>query len=278
MTLHMPSNSSKNASAAAQALPIEHSENFPVASWLCPPHLRPAIAAIYAFARAADDIADEGDWSPSDRLAQLSAFKNELLQNDSAAGLRPDIFKPLHAVVAKYELPTNLLSDLLSAFEQDVAASANGSTYLNLSELLNYCQRSANPVGRLLLHLYGVSDPLALERSDAICSALQLINFWQDLSEDIPRGRLYLPQDLKASMSLPALMDLLCQHAHQLMMSGAPLVHQVPGRAGWELRLVVQGGLRVLEKVERLGTHVFQTRPRLRAWDFPLMAWRSFWM
>jgi phytoene/squalene synthetase len=130
----------------------------------------------------------------------------------------------------------------------------------------------------MLLHLYDVTDPEALQRSDAICSALQLINFWQDLSEDIPRARFYLPQDLKATKNTPELIDFLCQHARRLMLSGAPLVHQVPGRAGWELRLVVQGGLRILEKVEQLGAQAMTTRSRLRAWDFPLMAWRSLWM
>jgi phytoene/squalene synthetase len=171
----------------------------------------------------------------------------------------------------------SLLDDLLKAFEQDVKATAQGATYPNLSALLSYCQFSANPVGRLLLHLYGVNDAQALLRSDAICSALQLINFWQDLSEDIPRGRFYLPQD-QAHKEKPLLIEELCAHAHQLMMQGAPLVHQVPGRAGWELRLVVQGGLRILEKVRALGPEVLTKRPRLRPWDFPLMLWRALWM
>ena len=274
----MPSNSSKSSSDPSEPLPLVHPENFPVASWLCPPQLRLAIAAIYAFARAADDIADEGDALPAERLAQLKAFQHALLKADEAIGLRPDIFEPLHAVMDKHALPVALLEDLLCAFEQDVAASADGRTYANLAELLKYCQLSANPVGRMLLHLYGVKDPEALHRSDAICSALQLINFWQDLSEDIPRNRFYLPQDLKATQNTPELIDFLCQHARQLMLSGAPLVHQVPGRAGWELRLVVQGGLRILEKVERLGAQAMTNRPRLRAWDFPLLAWRSLWM
>jgi phytoene/squalene synthetase len=146
-----------------------------------------------------------------------------------------------------------------------------------MQALLGYCQLSANPVGRLLLHLYGVKDAQAFLRSDAICSALQLINFWQDLSEDIPRGRFYLPQD-QVHKETPLLIEALCAHAYQLMLQGAPLVHQVPGRAGWELRLVVQGGLRILEKVRALGPQVLSQRPRLRAWDFPLMLWRALWM
>jgi squalene synthase HpnC len=239
--------------------------------------LRPAIAAIYAFARAADDIADEGHLSADERLQSLTAFRHELLTTNGASGAQADIFSPLHQVIEQFTLPVSLLDDLLKAFEQDVKATAQGATYPNLSALLSYCQFSANPVGRLLLHLYGVNDAQALLRSDAICSALQLINFWQDLSEDIPRGRFYLPQD-QAHKEKPLLIEELCAHAHQLMMQGAPLVHQVPGRAGWELRLVVQGGLRILEKVRALGPEVLTKRPCLRPWDFPLMLWRAIWM
>jgi squalene synthase HpnC len=263
---------------AVQPLPVTHPENFPVASWLCPPALRPAIAAIYAFARAADDIADEGQMPAAERLALLQAFR-QALQNPAETGhFHPEIFEPLHQVIALKALPVSLLDDLLKAFEQDVTASANASTYAHMNDLLRYCELSANPVGRLLLHLYGVQDEVSLTQSDAICSALQLINFWQDLSEDIPRGRFYLPQDQIAKLPYPELIEYLCQHAHQLMVSGAPLVHKVPGRAGWELRLVVQGGLRILEKVRQLGPKAIDTRPRLRPWDLPLMLWRSLWM
>ena len=260
-----------------QALPITHPENFPVASILCPPHLRPAIAAIYAFARAADDIADEGHLSTEERLNSLRAFRLALQTPEAASGAQADIFSPLHQVIEQFQLPVALLDDLLKAFEQDVKASAQGSTYPDMQGLLGYCQLSANPVGRLLLHLYGVKDAQAFLRSDAICSALQLINFWQDLSEDIPRGRFYLPQD-QVLKETSLLIESLCEHAYQLMLQGAPLVHQVPGRAGWELRLVVQGGLRILEKVRALGPQVLSQRPRLRAWDFPLMLWRALWM
>jgi squalene synthase HpnC len=239
--------------------------------------LRPAIAAIYAFARAADDIADEGERTTEDRLNLLLTFRQNLLAPNAAITDHADIFLPLHQVIARHQLPVGLLDDLLKAFEQDVKATALGTAYPSIQALLNYCQLSANPVGRLLLHLYGVNDAQALIRSDAICSALQLINFWQDLSEDIPRGRFYVPQDI-AHKEASLLLDELCQHAFQLMMQGAPLVHQVPGRAGWELRLVVQGGLRILEKVRVLGPKVMTTRPRLRAWDFPLMLWRALWM
>lgn len=260
------------------ASPVTHPENFPVASWLCPPHLRNAIAAIYAFARAADDIADEGDLAPDARLQTLTQFRNALWRQPGSEEFEVQIFKPLQAVIDNKQLPVALLDDLLKAFEQDIQASADGRTYDNLEALLQYCTLSANPVGRLLLHLYDVQDAKALARSDAICSALQLINFWQDLSEDIPRGRYYLPQKLQAQLASAELIQTLCQHAQHLMLSGAPLVHQIPGRAGWELRLVVQGGLRILEKVQRLGPQVMMTRPKLAIWDFPVMVWRSLWM
>jgi squalene synthase HpnC len=272
MRRHTPSPSN------IQALPIDHPENFPVASWLCPPRLRPAIAAIYAFARAADDIADEGHATPNQRLIQLQAFRDELQKSANASGHRSDIFGPLHQVIETYQLPTNLLDNLLSAFEQDVQATASAHRYEDVEMLLRYCKLSANPVGRLLLHLYEVQDPTALQQSDAICSALQLINFWQDLSEDIPRGRFYLPTKLEAAMNVSDVLKHLCEHALQLMNSGAPLVHRVPGRAGWELRLMVQGGLRILEKVKALGPRAMNTRPRLRIWDIPLMFWRALWM
>jgi squalene synthase HpnC len=270
MAKHLP------LSSEVQALPVTHPENFPVASWLCPPALRPAIAAIYAFARAADDIADEGPLTATKRLAQLQAFREAL--HGKARDVHPEIFVPLHQVMLNHALPVNLLDDLLKAFEQDVLASESGSTYADMPALLRYCKLSANPVGRLLLHLYGVEDETSLGQSDAICSALQLINFWQDLSEDMPRGRFYVPQDQAAKLTDAELIDVLCLHAQELMVSGAPLVHTVPGRAGWELRLVVQGGLRILEKVRQLGPRAMQVRPQLNRWDIALMFWRSLRM
>ena len=164
--------------------------------------------------------------------------------------------------------------------------------YASQAQLLDYCRRSANPVGRLLLHLYGVTNPLALQQSDCICTALQLVNFWQDLSVDLPRGRLYLPADMLAGLGLqpeqllqqassPAALAMVAQAVawvRALMQQGAPLVHSVPGRAGWELRLVVQGGLRILDRIEALEFATLQTRPTLRRRDLALMAWRALWM
>jgi squalene synthase HpnC len=274
------------------APPVTHYENFPVASWLCPAHLRPAIAAIYAFARTADDIADEGSASADERLRDLAAFRADL----QAAGRGvppsarwPRVFYPLGDAIDRFRLPVPLLDDLLRAFEQDVAKTRDGSGYADRAELLDYCSRSANPVGRLLLHLYGVHDAQALVRSDAICSALQLINFWQDLGVDIPRGRFYLPEDRCAALDVSprsldqtpqttALIEENVRWARGLMREGSPLVHQVSGRAGWELRLVVQGGLRILDKIEALRYRTLKTRPRLHAWDLPVLLWRALWM
>jgi squalene synthase HpnC len=282
--------------------PITHYENFPVASFLCPAHLRRPIAAIYHFARTADDIADEGDATAAERLDQLQAYRQVLVAACAAHPARhstlstdtgwPYVFGPLQQAMATYHLPPQLLHDLLDAFAQDIRKSAAAEGYATHAELLDYCQRSANPVGRLLLHLYGVVDATALRRSDAICSALQLINFWQDLSVDIPRGRYYLPHDDCARFGLSQA-DMLAQRqtpsatlliancvetARASMQFGSQLVHQVPGRAGWELRLVVQGGLRILDRIEALNYATLSQRPTLRWFDFPVMLWRALWM
>jgi squalene synthase HpnC len=271
---------------------VDHYENFPVASILCPPALRPAIAAIYHYARTADDIADEGDASPTQRLAELAAYRAELLResdDDAAAAPTrwPQIFDPLRAAQREHDLPVPLLSDLLSAFEQDVVKHA----YADRSELLDYCRRSANPIGRLLLRLYRIDEPAALRQSDAICTALQLANFWQDLGVDATRGRLYVPasdaarhgvdpEQLLRRVDAPAVHTLLSELVDwtaDLMKTGAPLALSVPGRAGWELRLVVQGGLRILEKIRRDGYTTLLHRPKLRAHDVPLLLWRAAW-
>lgn len=270
---------------------VDHYENFPVASVLCPPHLRPAIAAIYWFARTADDIADEGDAPPQTRLDDLATYRADLMA--TASGLSPSprwaaVFDRLGPVITQFTLPVQLLADLLSAFEQDVVKQR----YASQAELLDYCSRSANPVGRLLLHLYGVRDESSLQMSDCICSALQLINFWQDLSVDIPRGRIYLPADawarhgvdevqLLALDSNPGTINLIadCIHSARVtMVKGSPLVKRIPGRGGWELRMVVQGGLRILDKIEALKFNTLAQRPKLGPWDVVVMGWRALWM
>ena len=281
--------------------PIDHYENFPVASWLCPPALRAPIAAIYAFARTADDIADEGNAPAQLRLDDLAAYRRDLLActapgaPDVPAGISarwPQVFKPLGQIIRRHALPLPLLEALLDAFEQDVRRTRDQDDYADRAQLLDYCARSANPVGRLLLHLYGIDDARALARSDAVCSALQLINFWQDLSVDLPRGRRYLPvADLRAHGMAPgdwtswpahpkarALLRDLVAWARRLMDEGAPLALQIPGRAGWELRAVVQGGLRILDKIEAAGFDSWQRRPVIGALDAPRILWRCLAM
>lgn len=288
-------NATVNTLASAQALAATHYENFPVASWLCPPRLRPPIAAIYAFARTADDLADEGDATPARRLADLAAYRQDLhaCAQSLAVGTRwSSVFLPLQQAIHAHQLPVPLLDDLLSAFVQDVEKTANGAGYADRTELLDYCRRSANPVGRLLLHLYGIADPQALQRSDAICTALQLINFWQDLSQDLPRGRFYLTeadcarfgvtrQDLRAGQVTPSIQHLIADSTdwtNATMQQGLPLVHQLPGRIGWELRLVVQGGLRTLRKVQAQQGGNLHTRLKLTKRDLPTLLWQAIWM
>lgn len=294
--------SASDPNAQGLAGNVAHYENFPVASWLCPAPLRAPVAAIYHFARTADDLADEGDAPAAERLSALARYRNSLDLAASHSGLDdkdwPQVFGPLRVALHGHHLPMPLLHDLISAFEQDVRHTDGGHRYASLDELLAYCRLSANPVGRLLLHLYGVSDALSLQRSDQICSALQLINFWQDLSVDLPRQRHYLPSDLLARHGLTredflagsprqdatteqarqAVVAELCHHARGLMEQGAPLARGLPGRAGWELRLVVQGGLRVLDRIGRIGHRSWHHRPTVGRTDIPLLFWRCLWM
>jgi len=270
---------------------IEHYENFPVASLLCPPALRAPIAAIYHFARTADDLADEGVAEGAQRLADLAAFRNELhktLRGEMPAARWQGIFLTLRAALERHPISPQWLEALLDAFEQD----ARNPRYANREELLDYCARSANPIGRLLLQLYGIDDDFSLRASDAVCTGLQLANFWQDLSVDLSRDRVYLPlsdlqrhglslADVQAGVDNAALRALVAEEvtwAQSLLRQGSALVHRVPGRAGWELRLVVQGGLRILERIELLNYASRHQRPVLTRIDWPLLVWRALWM
>lgn len=260
-----PTPSSPGLDAASRRAGVGHYENFPVASWLCPAALRPPIQAIYGFARTADDIADEGDAPASERQDLLAAYRAELLAVASGAPPGPawrHVFEPLARALSEHHLPLPLLLALLDAFEEDTRHSG----YESRADVLSYCSRSANPVGRLLLHLHGLDSEAQARRSDAVCTALQLVNFWQDLSVDVPRGRRYIPRadaarhgvspaDGIARPEAPAVRALVAEMvgwARGLMLEGAPLALEVPGRIGWELRLVVQGGLRILEKIEAM--------------------------
>jgi squalene synthase HpnC len=259
-------------------MPVDHYENFPVASILLPRRLVPAVEAIYAFARSADDIADEGDAAPAERLAALAAYDAGL--DAIAANTQPPspLFDRLGVVVRQFDLPLQPMRDLLSAFRQDVVTTR----YADYPVLLDYCARSANPVGVLMLSLYGAADARNVADANAICSALQLINFWQDVAIDWQKERIYIPQDdmarfgvtqddIAASGTGPAfqaLMQFEVQRARALMLSGAPLARRLPGRIGWELRLMVQGGLRILDLLDKAEYDMFRHRPKLGRRDW----------
>ena len=269
-------------------MPVDHYENFPVASLLLPRHLRQPIEAIYHFARGADDIADEGDASDAERLAALDAYRDELARIERGENVTSPLFATLAKVITEWQLPVVLFRDLLDAFAQDVVKKR----YADYAEVLDYCRRSANPVGRLLVHLADRASEENLRRSDAICTALQLINFWQDIAIDWQKDRVYLPQaDLqrfgiserqiaehRCTPEWQSLLAFQTQRARQLMHSGAPLVHQLPGRMGWEIRCTVQGGLRILEKIDRVGGDIFRHRPQLKPADWLVIGSRALFM
>ncbi|MGH8632961.1 MAG: squalene synthase HpnC, partial [Burkholderiales bacterium] len=247
---------------------INHYENFPVASLLLPSRFRHPIALIYRFAREADDFADEGDSAAAARLAQLDQFREQLRRIER--GLPPDIpwFADLAEVIRKHSLPVSAFAELLSAFAQDVTQTR----YADNAEVLDYCRRSANPVGRLLLHLFGSASDRNFQWSDSICSALQLVNFWQDVAIDYAKGRVYLPQDdmrrygvteqhiagRRCDDAWRALIQAQIDRARGMLQAGAPLGRALPGRVGLEIRATVQGGLRILEKLERAHCDMFR--------------------
>lgn len=269
-------------------MPVDHYENFPVASFLLPRRLVPAVEAIYAFARSADDLADEGDATPVERLAALHAYEEALGRIARQEALSDPMFERLAAVIATFQLPLKPFHDLLSAFKQDVETTR----YASFEDVLDYCARSANPVGLLMLHLYGAATEENVRDSDAICSALQLINFLQDVAIDQQKERIYLPmEDLSRFAVSPAaferpeahgkwsaLMRFEVARTRELMLSGAPLALRLRGRIGWELRLVVQGGLRILECIEAVNYDVFRRRPKLEKRDWLIIFWRALRM
>jgi len=267
---------------------VNHYENFPVASILMPRRLVPAVEAIYAFARSADDIADEGDATPAQRLADLARYESQLDLIAASTVPEDPMFARLAEVVAEYRLRTDPMRDLLSAFKQDVVTHR----YPDYASLLDYCRRSADPVGRLMLALYDADDARNVHESDAICTALQLINFWQDVAIDLAKGRIYIPlEDLarfnvseaglaKGAVDAPfqALMRFEVERARALMLSGAPLAKRLPGRIGFELRMIVQGGLRILERIEHANYDVFRHRPTLGMADWVAVGWGALRM
>ena len=254
-----------------------HYENFPVASLLLPRNLRQPIAVIYAFARSADDFADEGEFTAQQRLEKLNHY-SRLLESLNDTQPTDPIFIALQDVINKHQLPIQPFHDLLTAFKQDVTKKR----YQDIDELLDYCQHSANPVGRLLLHLTGQATPKNLQQSDSICSALQLINFLQDILQDYDENdRIYLPQDemqeygvneemIKQQQSSDAMRTLVSQQvqrAKAMMLSGIPLGKQIPGRFGLQLRMMINGGLQIIKLLENQQENVF-SRPRLQRIDW----------
>lgn len=263
----------------------KHYENFPVASLLLPRHLRQPVGLIYAFARQADDFADEGELAPEQRLELLNGFRAELDRIGTGTTPETPLFRDLAAMIAERHLPLEPFYDLLDAFSQDVVKSR----YASFAEVMQYCRRSANPVGRLLLHLYGAADRRNLAYSDAICSSLQLINFLQDIAIDYRKDRIYLPQDemeiYKISEAQIAQGDgggmwstfMLAQieRARKMLQAGAPLGKILPGRIGLEMRMIIMGGESILRKLHKSRGDVFQQRPVLKAGDWAYMLYRS---
>jgi hydroxysqualene synthase len=267
----------------------EHYENFPVASRLVPPSMRPHIAAVYAFARRADDFADEPGLESADRLGRLDDWHARLTRSvtDTRPGGSGDdlIFAALGESIRSLALPVSLFEDLLSAFRQDVTTKR----YETWADVLDYCRRSANPVGRLVLRIAGYGDPGLDHRSDAICTALQLTNFWQDLERDWDIGRVYAPRvdrertgareaDLEARRLTPEWRLLLAElvtRTRALFDEGRPLMDSLRGRLKWELRLTWLGGVRILDKLEAAGYDVFRSRPTVHSKDVPALAWQA---
>ena len=264
---------------------VDHYENFPVASILMPPRFRRPVGLIYRFAREADDFADEGDLPPAQRLRLLDGFNHELDRIE--AGQPPGIawFADLAQIIREHALPVQLFRNLLSAFSQDVVKER----YADYADVLDYCRRSANPVGRLLLVLYGEATEQNNAWGDAICSSLQLINFWQDVAIDNRKPRIYFPQDEMTQYGITEnqiahadtngawreFMRFQVNRTRQYLHSGAPLGRVLKGRLGLEMRMIIAGGDRILTKIENVNYDVFHRRPVLKPHDWLLMLART---
>jgi len=250
-----------------------------------PARLRPAVVAIYRFARAADDLADEGDAAPGARIAALNAFDAELDRIERGETPPSPPFPALAAAIREHGLPLSPFHELVSAFRQDVTVTR----YADFDAVLDYCRRSANPVGRLLLALYRVRSPADFAASDAICTGLQLTNFWQDVAIDWQKDRVYLPQDDlqrfgvtetqiaqgQANAAWRALLAFEVARARGLLESGRPLTRALPWRLGLELSAVISGGLRILQRIDAVDGDVFTRRPVLATRDWLAVAWRA---
>jgi len=273
----------ENAYRFCEATVRSHYENFPVASRFLPGGLRRPIAVIYAFARSADDFADEGDLTKDERLAKLSEYSTRLEYLHKPQ--EEPLFLALSDVVQKHRLSIELLQSLLTAFSMDVTRTR----YAGFSSVLFYCKHSANPIGRLLLELNKVTTQEAIQHSDAVCSALQLINFYQDLGQDFDEhNRIYIPademleygvtvdhfRDKISDTKMIRLIEFQITRARQLLLSGYPLGKLLRGRMGYELRLIMEAGLLICDKLMNHNNNVF-ARPRLHKQDWLTVAWRA---
>ncbi|GGY28396.1 squalene synthase HpnC [Paludibacterium paludis] len=268
---------------------VGHYENFPVGSLALPRRMRKAVHAVYHFARYADDVADEGEMAAAERLAMLDELRLELDRVRDGVAPHMPMMARLGEAIAAHDLPLEPFYDLLSAFSQDVVKTR----YQNFAELVDYCRRSANPVGRLMLAIFGETDSRRVAMSDGICTALQLINFLQDVAVDWKKGRVYLPaEDLArfrlteadigagAASGRPSpmwtpMMLFQIDRARRMLQGGAPLGRQLPGRLGFELRMIILGGDRILSRLHESGGDVFASRPVLNWKDWLYMIRRA---
>jgi phytoene synthase len=264
---------------------VGHYENFPVASLLLPRPVREPVSVIYRFARTADDFADEGDDPPAIRLQKLQAYRDQLQGIRANRPPETPLFRDLGRVARDHGLPLQLFDDLLDGFSQDVVKKR----YEDFAQVLDYSRRSANPVGRLLLHLFRKSTPDNCEYSDRICSALQIINFWQDIGIDFAKDRIYLPQDEMRRFGVTEgqiaarhcdspfqeLLRFQVERARRMMLEGAPLLRNLEGRFRLEIAITIQGGLRILEKLEQAGYNMFRHRPAHKWFDWPVLFFKA---
>jgi len=262
-----------------------HYENFPVVSFLIPKNLRKHIAIIYQFARQADDIADEGNLTPEERLAQLNKFTKDF-SNALSGNCSNDFWKALVSTINQFNLTHQLFFDLLTAFKQDVTKKR----YSDYEELLNYCKHSANPVGRIILELFNIRDEALMIYSDNICTALQLTNFYQDVKVDYEKNRIYLPEDemknfgvtkniftlSKINSNFKKLLLFQTKRTRQLFGEGKKLLSNLPGLLKYEIKWTILGGEEILNKIEKLDFDVLNNRPKLNKIDYFLIMIKAF--